>query len=86
MSEEGLAAARRKMAAADVDPTAIEVFAHYYRLLEHGETGLIPEDAIDPLEMDSLADVVVDEDVAGHPYARGRRMHGEPAVRHEMVR
>jgi UTP--glucose-1-phosphate uridylyltransferase len=64
MSEEGLAAARRKMAAADVDPTAIEVFAHYYRLLEHGETGLIPEDAIEPLEMDSLADVVVDEDVA----------------------
>jgi UTP--glucose-1-phosphate uridylyltransferase len=64
MSEEGLAAARAKMADAGVDPTAIEVFAHYYRLLEHGETGMIPESTIEPLEMESLADVEVDEDVA----------------------
>jgi UTP--glucose-1-phosphate uridylyltransferase len=64
MSEEGLAAARAKMADAGVDPTAIEVFAHYYRLLEHGETGIIPESAIEPMEMESLADVEVDDDVA----------------------
>jgi UTP--glucose-1-phosphate uridylyltransferase len=64
MSEQGLAAARRKMADAGVDPTAIEVFAHYYRLLEHGETGMIPEDTIEPLGMESLADVEVDDEVA----------------------
>ena len=33
------------------------MFAHYYRLLEHGETGMIPESAIEPLDMESLADV-----------------------------
>ena len=53
------------MAAAGVDPAAIEVFAHYYRLLEHGETGMIPEAAIEPLDMDNIADVEVSaEDAA----------------------
>ncbi|MFN8195766.1 MAG: UTP--glucose-1-phosphate uridylyltransferase [Nocardioidaceae bacterium] len=61
MASSGLNRARDKMAAAGVDPAAIEVFAHYYRLLEHGETGLIPEAAIEPLEMDTLAEVEVSE-------------------------
>jgi UTP--glucose-1-phosphate uridylyltransferase len=52
------------MADAGVDEVAIETFAHYYRLLEHGETGLMPESTIEPLEMESLADVEVSEDVA----------------------
>ncbi len=53
------------MAAAGIDPVAIDVFAHYFRLLEHGETGMIPEASIEPLTMDSLADVTVaDEDAA----------------------
>jgi UTP--glucose-1-phosphate uridylyltransferase len=52
------------MAAAGVDPAAIEVFAHYYRLLEHGETGMIPEAAIEPLDMDNIADVEVSADDA----------------------
>ena len=53
------------MTQAGVDPTAIEVFAHYFRLLEHGETGMIPESAIEPLDMPALADVEVsDEDAA----------------------
>ena len=57
--------ARDKMAAAGVDEVAIETFAHYYRLLEHGETGMIPESTIDPVDMESLADVEVsDEDAA----------------------
>jgi len=43
---------------------AIDTFAHYYRLLEHGETGLIPESTIEPLDMESLADVDVDDDTA----------------------
>ena len=51
------------MTQAGVDPTAIEVFSHYDRLLEHGETGMIPESAIDPLDMESIDDVEVpDED------------------------
>ena len=52
------------MTQAGVDPTAIDVFAHYYRLLEHGETGMIPESAIDPLDMPAIADVEVADDVA----------------------
>lgn len=52
------------MESAGVDPTAIEVFSHYYRLLEHGETGMIPESSIEPLDMESLADVEVSPDVA----------------------
>ena len=53
------------MVAAGVDEVAIETFAHYYRLLEHGETGMIPESSIEPVDMQSLADVeVADEDAA----------------------
>ncbi|MCW2783491.1 MAG: UTP--glucose-phosphate uridylyltransferase [Marmoricola sp.] len=58
-SGPGLALAREKMAAADVDPLAIEVFSHYYRLLERGETGMIPESTIAPLETPSIDDVEV---------------------------
>ena len=47
------------MAAAGVDEVAIETFAHYYRLLEHGETGMIPESTIEPVDMESLGDVEV---------------------------
>ena len=53
------------MADAGVDEVAIETFAHYYRLLEHGETGMVPESTIEPLEMESLDDVeVADDDAA----------------------
>src|SRR3954452_19358892 len=61
MGSSGLNKARDKMAAAGVDEVAIETFAHYYRLLEHGETGMIPESAIEPVDMESLADVEVSE-------------------------
>ncbi len=64
MGSSGLNRARKKMAAAGVDEVAIETFAHYYRLLEHGETGMIPESSIEPLTMESLADVEVDDAVA----------------------
>lgn len=50
------------MAAADVEPLAIEVFAHYFRLLERGETGMIPEGTIEPLDMPSIDDVEVTAD------------------------
>ena len=64
MSEQGLQLAQDKMAAARVNPHAVEVFSHYYHQLEEGVTGFIPEDSIDPLEdPDLLADVEVsDED------------------------
>jgi len=53
------------MAQAGVDDVAIDTFAHYYRLLEHGETGMIPESTIEPVDMPRLADVEVsDEDAA----------------------
>ena len=52
------------MAEAGVEKTAIEVFAHYYRLLEAGETGMIPESAIEPLDMEALADLTVPDDTA----------------------
>ncbi|MCW2783053.1 MAG: UTP--glucose-phosphate uridylyltransferase [Marmoricola sp.] len=69
MSDEGLRLARRKMVDAGVDPVAIDVFAHYYRLVEHGETGMIPEDTIDPLDMPSLADMDVPDQVAADAIA-----------------
>ncbi len=56
--------ARAKMQGAGVDPVAVDTFAHYYRLLEHGETGMIPESTIDPLEMEALSDVEVADEVA----------------------
>jgi len=73
MSVDGLRAARQKMSDAGVDRVAIDVFAHYYRQLELGETGMIPEDTIEPLEMESLAGVDVPEEV------------GAEAIRHTVV-
>ncbi len=60
----GLDLAREKMRQAGVDEVAIDTFAHYYRLLEHGETGMIAEDTIEPLDMEALTDVEVDDEVA----------------------
>ena len=64
MGSAGLMQAREKMMAAGVDEVAIETFAHYYRLLEHGETGMIPESTIEPVDMEALADVEVPDQVA----------------------
>ncbi|HZJ04832.1 MAG TPA: UTP--glucose-1-phosphate uridylyltransferase [Nocardioidaceae bacterium] len=64
MSDHGLQLARDKMANDGVDPVAIDVFAHYYRLVESGESGMVPESTIEPLEMEALADVSVGEDTA----------------------
>ncbi|CAN5553046.1 UTP--glucose-1-phosphate uridylyltransferase [soil metagenome] len=64
MGSPGLHKARDKMVAAGVDEVAIDTFSHYYRLLEHGETGMVPEESIDPIDMESLADVEVDPEVA----------------------
>ncbi|MBF4766648.1 UTP--glucose-1-phosphate uridylyltransferase [Nocardioides agariphilus] len=64
MGSPGLNLARQKMLDAGVDEVAVDTFAHYYRLLEHGETGMIPETAIEPIDMEALADVEVADEVA----------------------
>ncbi len=64
MTSKGLRQATEKMQAAGVNDQAIQVFAHYYRQIEHGETGMIPEASIEPLDMDSLADVEVSAEAA----------------------
>jgi UTP--glucose-1-phosphate uridylyltransferase len=65
MSRDGRQQALDKMAQADAYPRAIEVFAHYYDVLESGETGLISEDDIEPIrELPRLADLETDEQAA----------------------
>jgi len=49
MSAEGQRASIEKMRRAGVPDVAIATFEHYYRQLEAGESGLIPEDAIEPV-------------------------------------
>ena len=59
------------MAAAGVHPTAITVFAHYYGVLASGETGMIAEDDIEPVEaLPRLVDVPEDEAAARQAFAR----------------
>jgi UTP--glucose-1-phosphate uridylyltransferase len=64
MASAGLNRARDKMVDAGVDEVAVETFAHYFRLLEHGETGMIPESSIQPIDMEKLADVEVSDGAA----------------------
>jgi UTP--glucose-1-phosphate uridylyltransferase len=58
VSDQGRRAAVEKMRAEGVADAAIRAFEHYYEQLEAGETGLIPEDSIDPVtdvaELDEL--------------------------------
>jgi len=65
MSADGLAQARRKMIDGGVHPTAVDVFARFYGLLESGETGVIAEDDVRPLtDVAHLDDVDVPDDDA----------------------
>jgi len=69
MSAEGLEASIDKMRREHVPEPAIATFRHYYEQLEAGESGMIPEDAIDPVrdltDADELpaADAPLDEAV-----------------------
>src|SRR5436305_2754283 len=49
MSDEGLRASVEKMRDEGVAEPAVRAFEHYYRQLEAGETGLMPEDSIEPV-------------------------------------
>ena len=70
MGSPGLRRAREKMVDAGVDEVAIDTFAHYYRLLEHGETGMVPESSIEPLDMPTLADAEVPDEAAAAAIAK----------------
>ena len=69
MGSTGLNRPATRWSAAGVDPAAIEVFAHYYRLLEHGETGMIPESTHRAGRHGALADVEVDPEAAAEAIA-----------------
>jgi UTP--glucose-1-phosphate uridylyltransferase len=57
----GLEACEEKMRAAGLPAVAIETFAHYYRQLEAGETGLIAEADIEPVaELPDAEDLTAD--------------------------
>src|SRR5512132_3811850 len=62
MSDMGLKLAQEKMAAAGVPQQANDVFTYYYRQLEAGVSGFIPEDTIEPLvDPPMLSDVTVSD-------------------------
>jgi UTP--glucose-1-phosphate uridylyltransferase len=58
VSEDGLRASIDKMREEGVPDAAVRAFEHYYRQLEAGETGLMPEDSIEPVtELPALDDL-----------------------------
>jgi UTP--glucose-1-phosphate uridylyltransferase len=71
VSEEGLRLCEEKMRAAGVPDVAIATFAHYYRQLEEGASGLVPEAEIEPVESVPDADALPDpSDAAGEALDR----------------
>src|SRR4051812_30864818 len=66
MSDEGLRASVEKMRDEGVPEPAIRAFAHYYRQLEAGETGLMPEDSIEPVTDVPALDDLPDDPEAQH--------------------
>ena len=62
MSADGLKASVEKMEAEGIPEAAIATFRHYYEQLESGETGMLPEDSIEPVEEVAEFDELPDED------------------------
>lgn len=59
------------MAAADIRPSAMQTFEHYYRQLADGVTGLVAEDEIEPVdELPKLADVDISDADARDAFAK----------------
>jgi UTP--glucose-1-phosphate uridylyltransferase len=58
MSSQGLEASTEKMRRDGVPDAAIATFRHYYAQLEAGETGMLPEAAIDPVRELPTADAL----------------------------
>ncbi|MDC5698197.1 UTP--glucose-1-phosphate uridylyltransferase [Intrasporangium calvum] len=58
MSHQGMARAVERMRDRGIGPEAITVFEHYYRQLEEGAQGTVPEDTIEPLrDIQALGEV-----------------------------
>ena len=58
MSADGLKASVEKMEAEGIPQAAIDTFRHYYEQLQSGETGMLPEDSIEPVdEVTEFADL-----------------------------
>src|SRR5437764_7564060 len=65
MPEEGLRASEEKMRSAGVPEVAVATFRHYYRQLEAGASGMLPEAEIEPVEsVPSQDDLPEDEPAA----------------------
>ena len=70
MVSDGLQRAEELMAKAGVHPRAIAVFAHSYRVLASGETGMLAESDLEPVtELPRLADVADDPAAARNALA-----------------
>src|SRR5918993_3635407 len=62
MSAVGLKASVEKMEAEGIPQAAVDTFRHYYEQLESGETGMLPEDSIEPVEDVTDFDELPEED------------------------
>jgi UTP--glucose-1-phosphate uridylyltransferase len=62
MSAEGLRASVEKMEREGVPDAAIATFRHYYEQLEAGESGMVPEDTIEPVRELIDADALPERD------------------------
>jgi UTP--glucose-1-phosphate uridylyltransferase len=62
MSAEGLTKSVEKMEAEGIPQAAIDTFRHYYEQLESGETGMLPEDTIEPVDEVTAFDDLPSED------------------------
>jgi UTP--glucose-1-phosphate uridylyltransferase len=76
MSEAGRAEAVERMRARGVDERAIRVFEGFYRELESGSTGIIPESDIEP-----LTDVAVLGDLGADPDAQAEALSHTAVVK-----
>ena len=61
MSTDGLQASVEKMEAEGIPAAAIDTFRHYYEQLSSGETGMLPEADIEPVEEVAELDALPDE-------------------------
>src|SRR3954465_9103562 len=66
MGESGLKKSVEKMRADGVADLAIRNFVHYYRLLEEGDAGVLPESEIEPVEEVPDADELEEGGDAAH--------------------
>src|SRR3982750_4201631 len=62
MGADGLQASVEKMEAEGLPDAAIDTFRHYYEQLSGGETGMLPESEIEPVEDVATLDELPDEE------------------------